>query len=233
MLRRLDVGGWRSLVVREESHDAFALSKKVRLLFISDIHLGSFFSSGIAEELRRVVEHTAPDLILLGGDYVDTQSAVSKLSELITDFVRVAPVYAVSGNHDQMVGVDDVRSAIELSGGNWIEESAVKHGEITLSGSLEINKEEGVPWIYCAHDPALFPEAMDARVDLMFAGHLHGGQVVLFERENVLYPAALVYPWNRTRYTEGETTLIVSRGVTDTIPVRWNCPREVILCTIS
>jgi len=28
------------------------------------------------------------------------------------------------------------------------------------------------------------------------------------------------------------THMIVSRGIADTLPIRWNCPREVILCEV-
>lgn len=55
--------------------------------------------------------------------------------------------------------------------------------------------------------------ARRAGFDLVLAGHLHGGQLVRFEL--------------------GPTTLIVSRGAGDSLPLRWRCPREVVLCEIG
>jgi predicted MPP superfamily phosphohydrolase len=67
----------------------------------------------------------------------------------------------------------------------------------------------------------------------VFAGHLHGGQCVLAMHRERLYPAAWFYRWHGLRFAEGRAVLLVSRGAGDTLPIRFNCPREVILCTIT
>ena len=67
----------------------------------------------------------------------------------------------------------------------------------------------------------------------MLAGHLHGGQCVLATRRGRLYPAAWIYRWHGLRFAEWGAVLLVSRGAGDTLPVRFNCPREVILCMIT
>ena len=70
-------------------------------------------------------------------------------------------------------------------------------------------------------------------IRLTLAGHLHGGQVVLFERKGRLYPGACFSRWNGLRFEDEGATMWVSRGVADTLPLRWNCPREVLLCELS
>lgn len=35
------------------------------------------------------------------------------------------------------------------------------------------------------------------------------------------------------RFVEGEAAMLVSRGLGDTLPVRFNCPREVLLCELA
>jgi predicted MPP superfamily phosphohydrolase len=55
---------------------------------------------------------------------------------------------------------------------------------------------------------------------------------VFFERGGRLYPGAFLYRWNGLRFHENGSTLVVSRGVRDTLPLRWNCPREVILVEV-
>jgi predicted MPP superfamily phosphohydrolase len=67
----------------------------------------------------------------------------------------------------------------------------------------------------------------------VLAGHLHGGQCVLATRRGRLYPAAWIYRWHGLRFEEAGAVMLVSRGVGDTLPVRFNCPREVILCEIT
>jgi hypothetical protein len=66
----------------------------------------------------------------------------------------------------------------------------------------------------------------------VLAGHLHGCQLVAFEFRDRLYPGAIFYPYCYLTHQCGSTTLVVSRGVSDLIPVRWRCPREVVLCYV-
>jgi uncharacterized protein len=79
-----------------------------------------------------------------------------------------------------------------------------------------------------SHTPDEIEWARDAGVDLMLAGHNHGGQVVL----PLIGP---VYSPSRygTRYAGGSfwrepTLLHISRGVSGRHPLRWNCRPEVI-----
>jgi predicted MPP superfamily phosphohydrolase len=84
--------------------------------------------------------------------------------------------------------------------------------------------------ILCAHDPVIFPHAAACGYDLVLAGHLHGGQCVLGHYNGRMYPAGWFFTWNGDRFTRNSTTMLVSKGLNDTLPIRWNCPREVILC---
>ncbi len=61
------------------------------------------------------------------------------------------------------------------------------------------------------------------------------GQVLvdLATRRRRLYPAAWVYRWHGLRFAEWGAVLLVSRGAGDALPVRFNCPREVILCGVQ
>ena len=48
-----------------------------------------------------------------------------------------------------------------------------------------------------------------------------------------LYPAVWFDRWHGLRFSERGATMLVSRGVADTLPVRFNCPREVLLVEIQ
>jgi predicted MPP superfamily phosphohydrolase len=39
--------------------------------------------------------------------------------------------------------------------------------------------------------------------------------------------------WTGLRFELGGTTLLVSRGAADTLPARFRCPREVLLCELG
>jgi predicted MPP superfamily phosphohydrolase len=103
---------------------------------------------------------------------------------------------------------------------------------VRIDGKIDPAPRAG--WrLLCTHHPGDFPAAAAAGYGLVLAGHLHGGQCVLATRRGRLYPAAWIYRWHGLRFAEWGAVLLVSRGAGDTLPVRFNCPREVILCMIT
>ena len=200
----------------------------LRLLYISDLHLRRSNREGIERELEQAVEACSPELVLLGGDLVDDRSSLSNLARFVENCSVSVPVAAVSGNHDFLVGRDLVREAVLQAGGHWLEHSPLCFKNVQILGSVE-QLVEGAPSILCSHYPTDFSKARELGVGLTLAGHLHGWQIVLGKWGEYLYPGALLSRWNGLRFERGRSTMLVSRGVTDLFPLRWNCPREVIL----
>jgi predicted MPP superfamily phosphohydrolase len=175
-------------------------------------------------------------VVLLGGDLVDSASKLARLSHLVEQVREVAPVLAIAGNHDRRVGLDMVRDAIEHGGGHWIHDRAARimFGDrvIVVSGPEAAATAAGDVRILCAHNPRVWKTSRDAGYDLVLAGHLHGCQLVAWEYRDRLFPGALFYPYCFSSHRRGSTRLVVSRGVSDLLPIRWRCPREVVLCHV-
>ena len=234
ILSGLEVGLNHALHIREERlsprHDA------CRLLYISDIHLRNGRSDTLCRHVMEAATRCHPDVVLLGGDLVDRRSELGKLSELIDSLRGVAPVFAVGGNHDQLIGIDRVRDAVVAGGGRWIHggSARVTHGErvIAVCGPETAPPIEGHVRVLCAHNPRIWKTSRHGGYDLVLAGHLHGCQVVGFEYRDRLFPGALFYPYCFSSRRSGATRLVVSRGVSDLVPIRWRCPREVVLCHV-
>src|SRR5262245_4924318 len=115
----LEIGLRRALHVREER-----LSTRpdaCRLLYISDIHLRNGRSDILCGQIRDSVTWCNPDVVLLGGDLVDSRSELIKLSELVRQIHDVARVLAIGGNHDRRIGIKRVRDAVVQGGGEWID----------------------------------------------------------------------------------------------------------------
>lgn len=231
----LDIGLRRDLHVREER-----LSERrdaCRLLYISDIHLRSGRSERLSAQVRDAARRGRPDAVLLGGDLVDSRSELSMLDDLVRRLAEIAPVFAVGGNHDDRVGLDQVRAAVVRGGGAWIHDRVahLTHGrrDVAISGpeSLGGGTGRGVR-VLCAHNPRIWKRARDAGFDLVLAGHLHGCQLVAGEYRDRLFPGALFYPYCFLSHERASTRLVVSRGVSDLLPIRWRCPREVVLCHV-
>jgi predicted MPP superfamily phosphohydrolase len=177
-----------------------------------------------------------PDVVLLGGDLVDRPSELGTLSRLVGRLGEVAPVLAVGGNHDHQIGMHRVRDAVVQGGGRWIHDGIahVTHAGrvIAVSGPESAPRAGGNVRVLCAHDPRIWKRSRHEGYELVLAGHLHGCQLVACEYRNRLFPGALFYRYCFLRHRFGSTRLVVSRGVSDRVPVRWRCPREVVLCHV-
>ena len=123
------------------------------------------------------------------------------------------------------------QAAVEAGGGRWLPDRPVE-GPVRIDGRIDPAACAGLR-LLCTHHPGDFPAAAAAGYGLILAGHLHGGQGVLATCRGRLYPAAWIYRWHGLRFVEQGAVLLVSRGAGDTVPVRFNCPREVILCIIT
>jgi predicted MPP superfamily phosphohydrolase len=182
------------------------------------------------------VVRSCPDAVLLGGDLVDRPSELGILSRLVATMREFARVLAVGGNHDERVGMDGVREAVVQGGGQWIHDGIahVNHGGrvIAVAGPQAAEDADGHVRVLCAHDPRIWKRSRHAGFQLVLAGHLHGGQVVACEFRDHLFPAALLYRYACLRHRWGSARLVVSRGVSDLVPIRWRCPREVVLCHV-
>lgn len=231
----LEVGRHRALHIREERLETGHAT--CRLLYVSDIHLRGNRSEALCRQVLNAVDRcTPPHAVLLGGDLVDRSSMLGSLRGLVRKLREVTVVLAIGGNHDQRIGMDRVREAVEDSGGRWIHDGTarVTHDQrlIVVSGPDAAPPVDGDVRVLCAHNPRIWKTAGSDGYDLVLAGHLHGGQIVAFEYRDRLFPGAILYPYCFLSHQRGSTRLVVSRGVSDLVPIRWRCPREVVLCYV-
>jgi predicted MPP superfamily phosphohydrolase len=228
LLNNIEVGARRPLLVRRESVANIGAGK--RLLFASDLHLRKDGPRHIVDGLLEIASRECPDLVLLGGDLADTTSGLEALQSLVRRLSVVAAVCAVAGNHDRWIGVKGVRDAVVGAGGCWLEDAPwFLTPHCAIYGSREQLVQSASYHLLCSHHPV----ASARPFALTLSGHLHGGQFVFYQRQGKLYPGAFLYRWNGLRFDDQDgRTLLISRGVQDTLPFRWNCPREVLMVDI-
>lgn len=238
MLKPLEVGATKTLQVREEIIPHFRTGSETVILYASDLHLTAW-SHHIVDQLCEVVAQTHPSLILLGGDLVDSRRGLPHLATCLHRLGQHSPIWAIPGNHDTHVGVASVQQCVESAGGQWLTQTTTPMREpnpICIDAICQPQTVKAVKQkcysILCTHNPAIFSAAVNCHYDLVLAGHLHGSQWVFAEHKKRLYPGAFFYRWNGDKFKQNNTLMLVSRGVNDTLPIRWNCPREVIVCRI-
>ena len=231
-----------------------------RIAQVSDLHNAEFGEGN--EKLIQLLSQTDPDIIVLTGDLIDSRHTDIEIAlDFARQAVKIAPVYYVSGNHEARVReYEDLKMGLAEAGVVILENQNVqitREGEsITLMGiddpsfqedylfgdsesvarqaidDLQ-NESEGYT-ILLSHRPELFDLYVDTGMDLVFSGHAHGGQFRLPFVGGLVAPNQGFFPkFDEGRFTEENTTMIVSRGVGNSIiPIRFNNRPEIVLVTL-
>lgn len=249
-LERLSVALRRYRVQIRELPAAF---EGFTILQISDLHEKEFGKG--SEELINLISRERFDMVALTGDLVVGDNPVlAPALELIAGIKKVstAPIYSVSGNHDwrlergaefngklQEAGVRVLsnRSSAISRGGDRLWVIGVDD-PVTRRDRLEraLTGSDGhFPRLLLAHSPHPFAQAVQNGVDLMLAGHTHGGQVRIPILGAPFVPAMGFFPHlDYGLYSSGTTTLIVSGGLGESgLPIRFNMRPEISLITLE
>jgi uncharacterized protein len=231
---KIEIGTHRPPEVRGELVSLAKVDQPFRALYMSDLHFSEGKTQRLCDQLTQIVATTKPDLLLLGGDLVDHRSGLPQLGDLIDFARRNCLVGAIAGNHDRRVGISLAQPAVEKAGGAWLDRQPlaffVGATRIVASAAVARLAPPGDVSIQCTHYPNSFARNAESQHDIVFAGHLHGCQLTAFARRGRLYPGAWFYRWNGLRFARPNSVMFVSRGLRDAVPIRVNCPREVILC---
>lgn len=224
--------GYNSRFEIRKDRVACAVSAAVRVVYLSDLHFNKR-SGPMVRRLVEEIERLKPQLILLGGDYVDSHFGLMYLEVLLQSISRNVYVVAIAGNHDRFFGLKRIQDVMDTSGVQWIEgrsaEIALNGTKLCIDGNqaLRSNTDAAVR-ILCLHKP-VDPKTLAAKYQLIFAGHLHGSQCVLWQNERGLFPGRFFYKWNRLSAHTEHYRYYISRGLGDTLPLRYHCPKEIIM----
>jgi predicted MPP superfamily phosphohydrolase len=216
----------------------------LRVGLVTDIHRSLWVSHDDVSRAVRTLMAEAPDIIVLGGDYVTwgDRDYVHAAAEALAPLSAPHGVFGVLGNHDDD---HDMPAALSAHGVEMLKDARttirIKGEPIDIVGIRFWTKRgadiasimrggSGFPMIL-AHDPRRLAEAAALKIPLMLAGHTHGGQIVL---PGIGALAKQKFPVLAGIARRNQTTLFVSRGVgTVYVPVRINCPPEVALLTLT
>lgn len=169
----------------------------VRLVLLSDIHLGmSIKERDLADIVNRVNE-LSPDIVAIGGDFID-HSTTGKLkeagAEILSQLKAKYGVYYVFGNHEYYIGDEyeatkQVRAVTKLLDDKavLIDEAFYLVGRLDPTNSKRKSTAELVdgldiskPVIMLEHQPNDIDANIASGVDLQFSGHTHSGQLFPF-----------------------------------------------------
>lgn len=226
----LELGSSAPLAIRRVG-DCDPGPDPIRLLYASDLHLGTCGASRAMRDLLRITVRERPDAVLLGGDLIDSARALPELGAWVHRLRRFAPVAAVPGNHDAR-WLAQVASIVKEAKGHWLPDRPLLLRGLRIDGTKARCTRGDQRHLLCAHRPEVFESAVALGYDLVMAGHLHGGQMIVCDVRGRHYPGAFYSRWTGPEFTKAQATLWVSRGLHDTLPIRFRCPREVLLATL-
>lgn len=222
------------------------LSDDVKIVQVSDLH-NQFF--GINQSvLLKNIEACDPDIIVVTGDIVDsTHTSYSIAMDFVEGAVKIAPVYYVTGNHENRLHgdkLDKFYDDMRASGVIFLDDTYADMGGYTLAGIADSSLEsfdaypaftDEKPVVMLAHEPDYVSLYQSLGADLVLTGHVHGGQIIIPGKGGILSPDFTFFPeLYEGMHSYGSMTLIVSRGLGNSVaPVRINNFPELVVINVT
>lgn len=225
----------------------------LRIAQVSDLHNSKL--GDLEGPLLKQLRDAAPDLIVLTGDLADFyRTDIDRALTFVREAAEIAPTYYITGNHEARLkteeqeqlfqgltdaGVTILRNEAATVDRNGASITLVGLEDPDFGNDLEAALDrllpaEGVSLVL-SHRPEYFDAYCSAGVQLVFAGHAHGGQFRLPFIGGLAAPGQGLFPkYDCGLYQKGETQMLVSRGVGESLfPFRVNNPPELVVAILT
>lgn len=258
------VWGNRALQLNTYSVSSETLPKTFdgyRIAHVSDLHNSEMGKNN--EQLLALLKEAKPDMIAMTGDLIDSRRTnVDIALQFAEKAMQIAPCYYVTGNHEARVSeYDDLKNGLTELGVTVLDDARVSleqnreiltilgindpsfktdylfgnDASVTETQLQKLTNENDGFTVLLSHRPELFEVYADNNIDLALSGHAHGGQFRLPFIGGLVAPHHGFFPkYDAGLYTYGSTTMIVSRGIGNSIfPFRFNNRPEVVLIELQ
>ena len=236
--------------------------KGLRLVQISDFHLGQWINKERLDHIIETAAGLAPDYFILTGDYLEYlpygrpnvlatyEEDFNTISKSFLNLSGLCPTFAILGNHDHKINARWVEDSLSKAGVEVLRNSfkTIHRGasELHFAAVDDVHERmdkldqvmaaipENGAAILLVHEPDFADvSAATGRFDLQISGHTHGGQIVL----PLIGPPLL--PEMGRKYPSGlynikDMLLYTNRGIgVTTINARFNCRPEITVFTLE
>ena len=224
------VGGYVNYLCKRRVNIPIQLSKtipsdSIKILAISDLHLGYAIGSG---ELRRWVQQINSehlDMVLIAGDLIDIslQPVIhDSLDQYLREIKAPLGVYACLGNHEYYAGADECSHFFQKANIHLLRDSAaliansfyvIGRDDRTNPTRKSVQQlvsglDRSKPLILLDHQPFHMEESEKNGIDLQISGHTHDGQIWPFS-----LILKLIYEKKHGFITKRNTNIYVSSGL--------------------
>ncbi|MPY98460.1 MAG: metallophosphoesterase [Actinophytocola sp.] len=221
-----------------------------RIALISDIHLGPILGRAFTQRIVDMINAEDVDVVGIAGDLVD--GSVEHLQDAAAPLAGLRSTHGtffVTGNHeyysDYQQWVDflpslgvrvlrNERAEITHNGGTFDlaginDATAYQFQDAGDVGAALSGRDPERAVVLLAHQPVDLDDAVAHDVDLMLAGHTHGGQLTPFELLVSLQQGAVA-----GMYQRGGTKMYVTRGAGFWgPPVRVGAPPDITIVELQ
>lgn len=244
--------------IRHVSYDIHLQGKQdlsdLKVVMISDLHLGSVGSENRLEKIVDEINGLNPDVVCIAGDFFDTDfgsirdpdRAVETLHKLQSTY----GVYACLGNHDGGQTHDQMKAFLERANIRLLDDaSTVIDDRLVLVGRLDgsaiggyadakrkplseffLREDLSLPVIVMDHNPSHIDE-YTTEADLILSGHTHKGQVF---PGNLITNGMYTVDYGYYQKDADSPHVIVSSGVgTWGMPIRVGSSCEIVTIHFS
>ena len=219
----------------------------VKIVFASDFHIKPYGQKRL-EKVVETINAQNPDVVISAGDFVCGHTEHStmhpqKIAEGLAKVKSKYGFYTTLGNHDGWYDRWYIKELLEKQNikvlNNKNEKLQINGKEIFIAGVEDMmtafpNMEDALkgtktPTILLTHTPDVFPD-IPRNVNLTLAGHTHGGQVRLPLLGALIVPSDYGNKYSSGLIEEKGKKMIVTNGIgVSILPIRFNCPPEVIV----
>ena len=221
------------------------LQRPLRMVHLSDLHGSNWDMPHV--RLNRIMDQVNalhPDLVVVTGDFHASKiwDPPMRMDDAVQPLTRLkAPlgVWSVPGNHDDPYWIRWVmrRFGLKLLAGDLVDLGPIQivgsddliMGQRPVQGlrAAAARAQPGKPLVALVHEPRLWT-MLPANVDLVLAGHTHGGQIQIFGWPQF---KKLDSQYLRGRFRNpGGQQMLVSAGIgTSIVPVRLGTQGEIVV----
>ena len=198
------------------------LEKEMRIVHISDVHLGAIYGSDYLKRVVELANWQNPNMVLISGDLIDGSADLKDIDPDPLNRFK-SEVFMSIGNHEQYEGIEKVKQFLSKTKIRLLSDELVEYKGLQIIGidnpdeatghfkkksrleKIKINKNK--PSILMYHLPLGLEEANRYGINLQLSGHTHNAQMFPLN-----YIASLFFPRVNGIYEYNGTYLNVLSG---------------------
>jgi len=219
---------------------------ELNAVVLSDLHLSTINGEKLLSKIVSRINELNPDVVFIPGDFVDERAETLKFEGIGGSLSKIKAnygVFASTGNHEFINGINGASKFITDNGINLIRDSSLLiANSFTLAaredssktnftreprkslGDILIEVDKNYPIILLDHTPFKLEEAEKNGVSLQLSGHTHHGQMFPLN-----FITKMIYEVSWGYKKRNNTHYYVSCGVgTWGPPVRLGSESEIV-----